>query len=117
MLCNINDLARTTSSTKSVRLVACSIDPMSYAKKHTCHAKIGVAFVPHPWYSIPIMKKGNAPMQPTDDRYTDRFVLNDLLDDLQSWQLANLLNWLWLNQHITTRANIRAWRKAQGLNS
>lgn len=56
-------------------------------------------------------------MQPTDDRYTDRFVLNDLLDDLQSWQLANLLNWLWLNQHITTRANIRAWRKAQGLNS
>ncbi len=51
------------------------------------------------------------------DKTTDRFILNDLLDDLNSYQMTMLLNWLWMNNYKTTRANIRAWRKTQNLSA
>lgn len=50
-------------------------------------------------------------------KINDQFVLNDLLDDLDSRQLTSLLNWLWINQYPTTRANINSWRKNHSINT
>lgn len=111
MLCNINDLAEIPSwieQNAASRVYARSAR-FSYADLHSGHAEIDLVYSMAAMYYYLKMKSTH--------RGRPIMALDDLLDDLTADQLAALLNWLWLNQHITTRANIRAWRKAQGLNS
>lgn len=42
-------------------------------------------------------------------------VLNDLLDDLTRQQLTELLQWLWSNRYMATRAAMKQWRADNGL--
>lgn len=45
---------------------------------------------------------------------TNNQALADLLDDLSQEEMANLINHLWVQQHIVSRAGIKAFRKNLG---
>ena len=45
---------------------------------------------------------------------TNNQALADLLDDLTLEEMANLINHLWVNQHIVSRGGIKAFRKNIG---
>ena len=44
-----------------------------------------------------------------------KFFLNDLTDDMDTQQLTLMINWMWVNKFQVSRANIKAWRKANNM--
>jgi hypothetical protein len=46
-----------------------------------------------------------------------KFFLNDLTDDMNAQQLTLMINWMWVNRFKVSRANIKAWRKANNMDA